>query len=111
MTPSQHSFQLGRRMADQRRAMVAGMLAAQRAADLDALDIDLTPANTGGEENLAATRVYHAPAGTLAASITANAPDKPVGQWLANCRKGITLGEGPARVRQRAAPVAEIDPD
>ncbi|MFF0386945.1 Helicase associated domain protein [Streptomyces sp. NPDC004286] len=111
LTPNQHSFPLGRWLADQRRALAAGTLAAQRAADLEELGIDWTPADTGWEENLAAARAYYATAGTLAAPVTASALDKPVGQWLANCRKPGGLGKDQARARQRAAQLAEIDPD
>ncbi|WP_405550439.1 Helicase associated domain protein [Streptomyces sp. NBC_01171] len=111
LTPNQHSFPLGRWLADQRRALQAGTLAAQRAADLEELGIDWTPADTGWEENLAAARAYYATAGTLAAPVTATALDKPVGQWLANCRKGIALGKDPQRAERRAAQLAEIDPD
>ncbi|MER8018120.1 Helicase associated domain protein [Streptomyces griseoluteus] len=111
LTPSGHSFPLGRWLADQRRAMGAGTLAAQRAADLEELGIDWTPADTGWEENLAAARAYYAMAGTLAAPVTASALDRPVGQWLANCRKGIALGKDPVRAERRAAQLSEIDPD
>ncbi|MGW2213187.1 Helicase associated domain protein [Streptomyces sp. NPDC001781] len=112
LTPNgQHSFPLGRWLADQRRAMGAGTLPAQRAADLEELGIDWNPADTGWEENLAAARAYYASAGTLAAPVTATALDKPVGQWLANCRKGIALGKDPVRAARRAAQLAEIDPD
>ncbi|MFD8915984.1 helicase associated domain-containing protein [Streptomyces sp. NPDC059575] len=109
MTPNSHSFPLGRWLADQRRAFQARTLAAQRAADLEELGMDWTPADTGWEENLAAARAYYATAGTLATPVTAL--DRPVGQWLANCRKGIALGKDPARAERRAAQLAEIDPD
>ncbi|MER6473867.1 hypothetical protein ABT217_35165, partial [Streptomyces collinus] len=37
--------------------------------------------------------------------------DKPVGNWLANCRKSGGLGENQAVARRRAAQMAAIDPD
>ncbi|MEU6818574.1 Helicase associated domain protein [Streptomyces sp. NPDC046860] len=111
LTPNQHSFPLGRWLADQRRALQAGTLAAQRAVDLEELGIEWNPADAGWEENLAAARAYYASAGTLAAPVTASALDKPVGQWLANCRKPGGLGKDPVRAQRRAAQLAAIDPD
>lgn len=111
LTPNQHSFPLGRWLADQRRAMWAGTLAAERAADLDELGIEWYPAEAAWEENLAAARAYYATAGTLAAPVGASALDRPVGQWLANCRKAGGLGKDTARAERRAAQLAEIDPD
>ncbi|MDO0929764.1 Helicase associated domain protein, partial [Streptomyces sp. TG1A-8] len=111
MMANGHSFPLGRWLADQRRGMQAGTLAAQRAADLDALGMVWEPAEVAWEENLAAARAYYAAWGTLAAPVTASALDKPVGQWLANCRKAGGLGKDPGRARRRAEQLAAIDPD
>ncbi|MEU2438288.1 Helicase associated domain protein [Streptomyces rubradiris] len=111
LVPNGHSFPLGRWLADQRRAMQAGTLKAERAADLDDLGMVWDPAEEVWEENLAAARAYYAEHGTLAAPVTATALDKPVGQWLANCRKGIALGTDPERARRRAGQLAEIDTD
>ncbi|MFI2764829.1 helicase associated domain-containing protein [Streptomyces echinatus] len=110
LMPNGHSFPLGRWLADQRRAFQAGGLATQRAEDLDALGMVWDPTEAAWEENLAAARAYYAQTGTLAAPVTATALDKPVGQWLANCRKEGGLGKG-ARAARRAAQLAEIDPD
>ncbi|MGW3269614.1 Helicase associated domain protein [Streptomyces sp. NPDC001056] len=111
LMPNGHSHPLGRWLADQRRALAAGALSAQRAEELDALGMVWDPAEAAWEENLAAARAYYAAAGTLAAPVTATALDKPVGQWLANCRKEGGLGKDPARAARRAAQLAAIDPD
>ncbi|MEU2159268.1 Helicase associated domain protein [Streptomyces sp. NPDC019396] len=111
LMPNGHSFPLGRWLADQRRAMWAGTMAAERAADLEELGVEWYPAEAAWEENLAAARAYFAETGSLAAPVTATALDKPVGQWLANCRKGIALGKEPGRARRRAEQLAAIDPD
>lgn len=106
-----HSFPLGRWLADQRRAVEAGTLAAERAADLDALGMVWDPGEAAWEENLAAARAYYAAAGTLAAPVSATALDLPVGQWLANCRKQGGLGKDPGRAQRRAEQLAAIDAD
>ncbi|MCG0069143.1 Helicase associated domain protein [Streptomyces tricolor] len=111
LTANGRSFPLGRWLADQRRAMQVGALAAERAADLDELGMVWEPAEAAWEENLAAARAYYAEHGTLAAPVTATALDKPVGQWLANQRKEGGLGQDPERARRRAEQLAEIDPD
>ncbi|MFF4838248.1 helicase associated domain-containing protein [Streptomyces sp. NPDC001315] len=86
-------------------------MAAERAADLDELGIVWEPSEVAWEENLAAARAYFAETGTLAAAVTASALDKPVGQWLANCRKDGGLGKDPERAGRRAEQLAAIDPD
>lgn len=111
LMPVGHSFPLGRWLADQRRALAAGKMAAERAADLDELGMIWDPADAAWEENLSAARAYHAETGTLAAPVTAAILDKPVGQWLANCRKKHGLGKNQAVARRRAAQLAAIDPD
>ncbi|SEC00095.1 Helicase conserved C-terminal domain-containing protein [Streptomyces sp. 2231.1] len=111
LLPNGHSFPLGRWLADQRRALQAGGLTGQRAADLDELGMVWDPSEVGWEDNLAAARAYFAQTGTLAAPVTATILDKPVGQWLANCRKQGGLGKNPERAAQRATQLAEIDPD
>ncbi|MFE9500890.1 helicase associated domain-containing protein, partial [Streptomyces collinus] len=111
LMPAGHSFPLGRWLADQRRALAAGRMASERAEELDALGIVWDPADAAWEENLSAARAYFAEAGTLAAPVTATALDKPVGQWLANCRKKNGLGKNQAVAQRRAAQLAEIDPD
>ncbi|WP_432101334.1 Helicase associated domain protein [Streptomyces sp. WAC 04229] len=111
LTPNGHSFPLGRWLADQRRALQAGTMAPERAADLDELGMVWEPSEAAWEENLAAARAYFAETGTLAAPVTATALDRPVGQWLANCRKKGGLGKDPARARRRAEQLADIDAD
>ncbi|MFL4910925.1 Helicase associated domain protein [Streptomyces sp. MMS24-I2-30] len=106
-----HSFPLGRWLADQRRSVQAGTMAAERAADLDELGMVWEPSEAAWEENLAAARAYYAETGTLAAPVTATALDKPVGQWLANCRKDGGLGKDPERAGRRAEQLAAVDPD
>ncbi|MFF8953536.1 Helicase associated domain protein [Streptomyces sp. NPDC014940] len=111
LMPGGHSFPLGRWLADQRRALQAGRMASQRAEDLDALGIVWDPTDAAWEENLSAARAYFAKTGTLAAPVTAVALDKPVGQWLANCRKTGGLGKDPETTARRAEQLAAIDPD
>ncbi|MEU2554695.1 helicase associated domain-containing protein [Streptomyces sp. NPDC013313] len=52
------------------------------------------------------TRVSYA-----TAPVTATALDKPVGQWLANCRKQGGLGKNTDVARRREQQLAAIDPD
>ncbi|WP_121710141.1 DEAD/DEAH box helicase [Streptomyces sp. E5N91] len=104
-------FPLGRWLSDQRRAMRAGTMPSERAADLDELGIVWEPADEAWEENLGAARAYFDAYGTLAAPVTAAILDKPVGQWLANARKKGGLGKDPVRARRRAELLAAIDPD
>ncbi|MFF8950694.1 Helicase associated domain protein [Streptomyces sp. NPDC014940] len=111
LMPARHSFPLGRWLADQRRALAAGRMATERAEELDALGMVWDPTDAAWEENLSAARAYYAEAGTLAAPVTTTALDKPVGQWLANCRKKHGLGKNQAVTQRRAAQLAEIDPD
>ncbi|MFE9499048.1 helicase associated domain-containing protein [Streptomyces collinus] len=106
LMPAGHSFPLGRWLADQRRALAAGRMATQRAEELDALGIVWDPTDAAWEENLSAARAYYAETGTLAAPVTATALNKPVGQWLANCRKKHGLGKNQAVARRRAAQLA-----
>lgn len=111
LMPQGHSFPLGRWLADQRRALQAGALVPERAEDLDALGMVWEPTEVAWEENLAAARAYFAQKGTLAAPLTATALDKPVGQWLANCRKTGGLGKDLVRAGRRAGQLAAVDPD
>ncbi|MFF4845822.1 helicase associated domain-containing protein [Streptomyces collinus] len=68
------------------------------------------PTDAAWEENLSAARAYYAETGTLAAPVTATMLDKPVGQWLANCRKKHGLGKNADVARRRAAQLAAIAP-
>lgn len=99
-------YPLGRWLSDQRRALRAGSMLAERAADLDALGIVWDPAEATWQENLGAARAYHALTGTLAAPVTATMLEKPVGHWLANARKA-----GYDKDSDRAKALAAIDPD
>ncbi|MFB7657891.1 MULTISPECIES: Helicase associated domain protein [unclassified Streptomyces] len=111
LTPNGHSFPLGRWLADQRRALQAGTMVSERAADLDELGMVWEPSEVAWEENLAAARAYYAETGSLAAPVTATALDRPVGQWLANCRKTGGLGKDAGRAQRRAEQLAAIDAD
>ncbi|MEU6071430.1 Helicase associated domain protein [Streptomyces sp. NPDC047082] len=111
LMPNGHSHPLGRWLADQRRALAAGGLATQRANDLDELGMVWDPTDAAWEENLAAARAYYAETGTLAAPVTATALDRPVGQWLANCRKTAGLGKDTAIAARRERQLAAIDED
>ncbi|MEV0185824.1 Helicase associated domain protein [Streptomyces sp. NPDC050625] len=111
LMPNGHSHPLGRWLADQRRALAAGGLATQRADDLDKLGMVWDPADAAWEENLAVARAYYAETGTLAAPVTATALDKPVGQWLANCRKTGGLSKDTATAARREQQLAAIDAD
>ncbi|MFE0385939.1 helicase associated domain-containing protein [Streptomyces bungoensis] len=101
LMPAGHSYPLGRWLADQRRALAAGRMATQRAADLDALGMVWDPTDAAWEENLSAARAYYSETGTLAAPATATMLDKPVGQWLANCRKKHGLGKNAETAARR----------
>ncbi|MEU2554686.1 helicase associated domain-containing protein [Streptomyces sp. NPDC013313] len=79
LMPAGHFFPLGRWLADQRRALAGGRMAAERAADLDELGMVWDPTDAAWEENLSAARAYHAETGTLAAPVTATVLDKPLG--------------------------------
>ncbi|WP_329460837.1 helicase associated domain-containing protein [Streptomyces sp. NBC_01431] len=68
-------------------------------------------ADAGFTENLAAARAYLAEAGTLAVPRHATALDKPVGQWLTNCRRPDGLGKDPKRAKVRAEQLAAVDPE
>lgn len=63
----------------------------------------------GGEP--AAARAYYAQTGTLSAPVNATMLDKPVGQWLAYCRKQGDLGKNLQRVARRAAQLAAVHED
>ncbi|WP_328908034.1 helicase associated domain-containing protein [Streptomyces sp. NBC_00234] len=101
----------GRWLSDQRRAMRAGTMLAERAQDLEVLGIVWEPADAAWEENLGAARAYFEAYATLAAPVTAAIMDRPVGQWSANARKVGGLGKDSARAGRRAALLGAIDPD
>ncbi len=104
-------FPLGQWVSEQRRAHRAGTLAAWRIELLEEAGMVWSVPDAQFEENLAAARAYFAVHGTLCAPRTAVAQGKPVGQWLTNCRRPGGLGKDPQRAAERAARLAEIDPD
>ncbi|WP_326615380.1 Helicase associated domain protein (plasmid) [Streptomyces scopuliridis] len=112
--PYEHTegaYPLGRWLSDQRRSYRAGTMPSTRADELEELGMVWDTADAQFEENLAAARAYHREAGTLAAPRNATALDKPVGQWLTNCRRPGGLGKDPARAQRRTELLAAIDPD
>ncbi|MCG3040042.1 Helicase associated domain protein [Streptomyces sp. S1A] len=105
------TFPLGTWISEQRRAYRAGTLAKWRVELLEEAGMVWSVPDATFEENLAAARAYHAVHGTLCAPRTAVAHGRPIGQWLTNCRRPGGLGKNPARAAQRAARLAQIDPD
>ncbi|MGK5499934.1 Helicase associated domain protein [Streptomyces sp. URMC 125] len=105
------TFPLGAWISEQRRAYRAGTLAKWRVELLEEAGMVWSVPDAAFEENLAAARAYHAVHGTLCAPRTAVAEGRPIGQWLTNCRRPQGLGKDPERAAQRAARLAEIDPD
>ncbi|WP_101255823.1 DEAD/DEAH box helicase [Streptomyces barkulensis] len=105
------TFPLGQWISEQRRAYRAGTLATWRVELLEEAGMVWSVPDAAFEENLAAARAYYAVHGTLCAPRTAVAHGRPIGQWLTNCRRPQGLGKDPERAAQRAARLAEIDPD
>ncbi|WP_101253875.1 DEAD/DEAH box helicase [Streptomyces barkulensis] len=105
------TFTLGAWISEQRRAYRTGTLAKWRVELLEEAGMVWSVPDAAFEENLAAARAYHAVHGTLCAPRTAVAQGRPIGQWLTNCRRPGGLGKNPARAAQRAARLAQIDPD
>ncbi|WP_037733396.1 DEAD/DEAH box helicase [Streptomyces megasporus] len=104
-------FPLGQWVSEQRRAYRTGTLPAWRIELLEEAGMVWSVPDAVFEENLAAARAYHSVHGTLCAPRTAVAEGRPVGQWLTNCRRPDGLGKDPQRAAERAARLAEIDPD
>ncbi|MFD8940249.1 Helicase associated domain protein [Streptomyces sp. NPDC059578] len=109
-TEGENAYPLGRWLSDQRRELRAGRIPGGRAGDLDALGMVWDPTDAVWHENLEAARAWHATYGTLAAPVTAAMLGRPVGQWLANCRKKGGLGSG-ERAERRERLLAAIDSD
>ncbi|WP_410540498.1 Helicase associated domain protein [Streptomyces sp. KL2] len=105
------AFPLGQWVSEQRRAYRAGTLAKWRVELLEEAGMVWSVPDAAFEENLAAARAYYAVHGTLCAPRTAVAQGRPIGQWLTNCRRPQGLGKDPKRAAQRAARLAQIDPD
>ncbi|MGY1456973.1 Helicase associated domain protein [Streptomyces sp. SS8] len=105
------TFPLGAWISEQRRAYRAGTLAKWRVELLEEAGMVWSVPDAAFEENLAAARAYFAVHGTLCAPRTAVAEGRPIGQWLTNCRRPQGLGKDPERAAQRAARLAQIDPD
>ncbi|MFE7777982.1 Helicase associated domain protein [Streptomyces sp. NPDC057445] len=99
-------YPLGQWIAEQRRVHRAGQLTGKRAERLEALGMVWDAADAAFEENLAAARVYYEQHWTLCAP-GATALDRPVGQWLSNCRRPGALAGHP----ERETALKEIDED
>lgn len=122
LAASEGVYPLGRWIRRQRAAYASGQMDGRRAARLERLGMIWSPADAEWADNLAAAALYMARYGTLAAPRSAvvaevggeperaaegpqEAPGRPVGQWLTNCRR-------PGAVTpERAAQLAAIDPD
>ncbi|MCI0386212.1 Helicase associated domain protein [Streptomyces sp. CNQ085] len=105
------TFPLGQWISEQRRAYRAGTLATWRIELLEEAGMVWSVPDAAFEENLAAARAYFAVHGTLCAPRKAVAEGRPIGQWLTNCRRPQGLGKDPERAAERAARLAQIDPD
>ncbi len=114
------AFPLGRWVHQQRKALRAGELEERRKVLLDAPEAGMVwePGEEAWEAKLAALRSYRRATGHLAPRQDAvwgeGETMVPVGQHMANLRRKGTkngLGKDPKRAQQRAAQLAEIDPD
>ncbi|MDQ1052028.1 DEAD/DEAH box helicase [Streptomyces sp. V4I2] len=101
------AYPLGRWIAEQRRAYVAGQMTGLRARRLEKLGMVWSVADERFQENLEAARAYFADNWTLCAPRTASALDLRVGQWLSNLRRPGALADHP----EWEAALKEIDPD
>jgi Helicase associated domain len=104
-------FPLGQWIGEQRKVFRAGRMSGRRARRLEALGMVWSVADLQFAENLAAARVAFAEWGTLCLPRAVTALQRPVGQWLTNCRRPNGLGTDPERAATRARQLAEVDPD
>ncbi|MEG9553387.1 Helicase associated domain protein [Streptomyces baarnensis] len=110
-------FPLGRWVHQQRKALRAGELEDRRKTLLDAPEAGMLwePGEEAWEAKLAALRSYRRATGHLAPRQDAvwgeGEAMVPIGQHLANLRRKGGLGKDPKRAAERAAQLAEIDPD
>ncbi|WP_079164033.1 DEAD/DEAH box helicase [Streptomyces leeuwenhoekii] len=111
------SFPLGRWVHQQRKALRAGELEERRKTLLDAPEAGMLwePGEEAWERKLAALRSYRRATGHLAPRQDAvwgeGEEMVPIGQYMANLRRKGGLGKDPKRAAERAAQLAEIDPD
>ncbi|MEV7948615.1 Helicase associated domain protein [Streptomyces rubiginosohelvolus] len=111
------NFPLGRWVHQQRKALRAGELEERRRTLLDAPEAGMVwePGEEAWEAKLAALRSYRRATGHLAPRQDAvwgeGEAMVPIGQHLANLRRKGGLGKDPKRAAERAAQLAEIDPD
>ena len=110
-------FPLGRWVHQQRKALRAGELEERRKTLLDAPEAGMVwePGEEAWENKLAALRSYRRAMGHLAPRQDAvwgeGEAMVPIGQHMANLRRKHGLGKDPKRAAERAAQLAEIDPD
>ncbi|MFC9627101.1 Helicase associated domain protein [Streptomyces sp. NPDC056930] len=110
------AFPLGRWVHQQRKALRAGELDDHRKKLLDADDAGMVwePGEEAWENKLAALRSYRRATGHLAPrqdTVWGEGEQVAIGQLLANLRRTDGLGKIPKRATERAAQLAEIDPD
>jgi hypothetical protein len=110
-------FPLGRWVHQQRKTLRAGELDPHRKELLDAPEAGMVwePGEEAWEGKLAPLRSYRRATGHLAPRQDAvwgeGEAMVPIGQHMANLRRKGGLGKDPKRAEQRAAQLAEIDPD
>jgi superfamily II DNA or RNA helicase len=110
------TFPLGRWVHQQRRVYRAGELDPHRKTLLDEAGMVWEPGNEAWETKLAALRSFHRTHGHLAPRRDAvwgdaNSELIPVGEHMANLRRKDGLGKNQQRAADRAAQLAQIDPD
>lgn len=109
------AFPLGRWVHQQRKALRAGELDPHRKELLDDAGMVWAPGDEAWENKLAAFRSYRRAHGHLAPRQDTvwgeGEAMVPIGQHLANLRRKGGLGKDPERAAERAAQLAEIDPD
>ncbi|MFD5110285.1 DEAD/DEAH box helicase [Streptomyces cinereoruber] len=111
------AFPLGRWVHQQRKSLRAGELDSHRKTLLDEAWMVWEPGEEAWENKLAALRSYRRAMRHLAPrQDTVWGEDEadglvPVGQHMANLRRKGGLGKDPERAAERAAQLAEIDPD
>ncbi|MEU9198353.1 helicase associated domain-containing protein [Streptomyces hundungensis] len=112
------AFPLGRWVHQQRKALRAGELDPHRKELLEDAGMVWEPGDEAWETKLAALRSYHRAHGHLAPRQDAvwgegqgDDEQLAIGQLCANLRRKGGLGKDPERAAERAAQLAEIDPD
>ncbi|GAA2114096.1 DEAD/DEAH box helicase [Streptomyces synnematoformans] len=110
------NFPLGRWISDQRTENSAGRMddnaeGRRRKRELNEIGMVWSAPDLAWEENLAAARAYYAEHRTLCAPQGAASENRPIGQWLTNLRRPGGLGKDPIKAAQRAADLADIDPE